>query len=308
VSPLIQTSGQIIGGNINHSPKEMIGVGTDFLIVRNWPLATGDFISSRDVAGAARVCIIGQTVANQLFPDEDPIGQQVRVKSIPLRVIGVLTKRGANMVGQDQDDIVLMPYTTVRKRLQGSAFTNVGIALVSAKNENLSAQAQAEINVLLRERHRIPPGEKPDFEVRNMAEVENILNMITGALTAMLSAIAAISLVVGGVGIMNIMLVSVTERTREIGIRMALGADGRSVRLLVMRQMGGMLLAGVLLGIAAALGLGRIVQSLLYDMPGHDPIVFVLAVVLIAIIAALAGYLPARRASQVDPMHALRSD
>src|ERR1043165_9477902 len=268
VSPIISTGGQIIGGNINWSPKEIAGVGPDYVIVRNWPMQSGRFFNQRDVeGGGAKVCVIGQTVANQLFPDQDPIDQQIRIKNIPLTVIGVLTRKGANLVGQDQDDIVLMPYTTVRKRLEGSAFSNVGVALVSARSEMLTAQALEEIKVLLRERHRIPPGEKSDFEVRNMAEVENVLNMITGALTAMLSAIAAISLVVGGVGIMNIMLVSVTERTREIGIRMALGARPRDilwqflVESAVLSSIGGVI--GITLGILASYGLNLLINMAL---------------------------------------------
>jgi putative ABC transport system permease protein len=315
VSPIIPTSGQVIGGNVNWSPKEMTGVGPDYVIVRNWPMQSGEFFIQRDVVGIAKVCVIGQTVANQLFPDEDPIGQQLRVKNIPFRVIGVLTKKGANLVGQDQDDIVLMPYTTVRKRLEGSAFANVGVALVSARSENLTAQALEEIRVLLNERHRIPPGEKSDFEVRNMAEVENVLNMITGALTAMLSAIAAISLVVGGVGIMNIMLVSVTERTREIGIRMALGARPRDilwqflVESAVLSSIGGII--GIALGVAASFGITRLINVVLPS--SNWPFVVSIPAAIVALVFAAAvglffGYYPARRASRLDPIDALRYD
>ena len=259
VSPIIPTSGQVIGGNINWSPKDMAGVGPDYVVVRTWPMASGEFFTERDVVGAAKVCVIGLTVANQLFPGENPIGQTLRVKNIPFRVVGVLSKKGANLVGQDQDDIVIMPYTTVRKRLDGSAFSNVPVALVSARSRLLTDQCLQEIKVLLGEPYRIPLGEKPDFEVRNMAEVEAVLNMITGALTAMLSAIAAISLVVGGVGIMNIMLVSVTERTREIGIRMALGARPRDilwqflVESAVLSSIGGII--GIAFGVAASFGI-----------------------------------------------------
>ena len=316
VSPIIPTTGQVIGGNINWSPKEMTGVGPDYVIVRNWPMQSGRFFAQRDVLGSgAKVCVIGQTVANQLFPDQDPIEQQIRIKNIPFTVIGVLTKKGANLVGQDQDDIVLMPYTTVRKRLEGSAFANVGVALVSARSELLTAQALQEINVLLRERHRIPAGEKSDFEVRNMAEVENVLNMITGALTAMLSAIAAISLVVGGVGIMNIMLVSVTERTREIGIRMALGARPRDilwqflVESAVLSSIGGII--GITLGIVASFCLNLLINWILPT--SNWPFVVSMPAAVIALLFSAAvglffGYYPARRASRLDPIEALRYD
>jgi putative ABC transport system permease protein len=314
-SPIVPTAGQIIGGNVNWLPKDMAGVGIDYQIIRNWPLASGEFFTQRDILGATKVCVIGHTVANQLFPDEHPIGQQVRIKNIPLTVIGVLTRKGANMLGQDQDDIVLIPYTTVRKRIEGSQFLNIGFALVSAKSETLTDQALTEIRTLLKERHRIPPGERLDFEVRSLAEVENVLNMITGALTAMLAAIAAISLVVGGVGIMNIMLVSVTERTREIGIRMALGARPRDIlrQFLVesatLSSIGG--LFGIGLGVAASYGITLLINM---GLPSANwPFVVsipaaVVALVFAASVGLFFGYYPARRASQLDPIEALRYD
>ncbi|MBI2806444.1 MAG: ABC transporter permease [Planctomycetes bacterium] len=313
VSPLIGTSGQVIGGNINWKPNEMVGVGADYPIVRAWPMARGDFFSQRDVTSAARVCVIGNTLANQLFADADPIGQQIRVKNIPFRVIGVLIPKGANLVGQDQDNILLMPFTTVRKRLQGSAFKNVGLILVSARSEALSSQAEREIRTLLMQRHRILPGEPADFEVRNTAEVANVLNIITGTLTAMLSAIAAISLVVGGVGIMNIMLVSVTERTREIGIRMALGARPRDilrqflVESVVLSSIGGII--GIALGYGASAGITWLINVLLPS--SKWPFVVSLPAALVALgfaasVGIFFGYYPARRASRLDPIEALR--
>ncbi len=315
VSPLIGTSGQVIGGNVNWKPNDMLGVGPDYTVVRNWPLAAGEFIGERDVAAAAKVCVLGQTLVTHLFPDADPIGQQVRVKNIPFRVVGVLSRKGANLVGQDQDNIILMPFTTVRKRLQGSAFANVDVLFVSARSELVSRQAEQEIRVLLTERHRIPPGEKPDFEVRNTAEVEAVLTVITATLTAMLSAIAAISLVVGGVGIMNIMLVSVTERTREIGIRMALGARPRDilrqflVESAVLSSIGGVI--GLALGVGASAGITAIINFVLPT--SHWPFVVSIPAGVVALLFAAAvglffGYYPARRASRLDPIDALRYD
>jgi putative ABC transport system permease protein len=315
VTPLIGTSGQVIKDNINWNPKEMYGVGPDYVIVRNWPLESGRFLNDADVAANARFCVIGQTIANQLFPDSDPIDKQIRFKNIPMTVVGVLSKKGANLFGQDQDDIILMPYTTVRKRLEGSPFANVGFAMVSARSEKLTGQALQEIRALLSERHRISPGEEPDFDVRNMAEIENVMNMITGALTAMLSAIAAISLVVGGVGIMNIMLVSVTERTREIGIRMALGARPRDilwqflVESAVLSSIGGMI--GIALGVAASAGITGLINMALPSSNWPFAVSIPAAIVALLFAAAVGlffGYYPARRASRLDPIDALRYD
>ncbi|HLJ97870.1 MAG TPA: ABC transporter permease [Gemmataceae bacterium] len=314
-SPFIGTSGQVIGGSVNWQPDQMLGVGPDYPVVRNWPLASGEFFSERDIVAAAKVCVLGYTVARQLFPEMDPIGQQVRVKNIPFTVIGVLIRKGADLVGQDQDNVLLMPHTTVRKRLQNSAFANVDVVFVSAKSQALSSRAEQEIHSLLMERHRIPPGERPDFEVRNTAEVANVLNVVTATLTTMLAAIAAISLVVGGVGIMNIMLVSVTERTREIGIRIALGARPRDilrqflVEAAVLSSIGGVI--GIALGVSASAGITALINLLLPTTQWPFQVSVPAAVVALVFAAAVGiffGYYPARRASRLDPIEALRYD
>jgi putative ABC transport system permease protein len=315
VSPFIGTSGQVIGGNVNWKPDQMLGVGPDYVIVRNWPMASGEFFTERDIVGNHKVCVLGQTVANQLFPGADPVGQQVRVKNIPFTVSGVLSRKGANLVGQDQDNILLMPYTTVRKRLQNSAFSNVDVVFASARSEALSPQAEREIRALLTERHRLSPGDPPDFEVRNTADVANVFAVIMGALTAMLSAIAAISLLVGGVGIMNIMLVSVTERTREIGIRMALGARPRDilrqflVESVVLSSIGGVI--GIALGIGASAGITALINVILPSTKWPFALSMTAAIVALLFAAAVGiffGYYPARRASRLDPIEALRYD
>jgi putative ABC transport system permease protein len=313
VSPLVGAAGQVIGGNVNWKPAQMFGVGADYPIVRNWPIADGEFFTERDISAASKVCVIGHTLATRLFPGTSAVGQPIRVKNIPFRVVGVLARKGANLMGQDQDDILVMPYTTAKKRLQGSPFPNVDVIFVSARSDALMKTAEEEITALLTERHRIAPGQPRDFEVRNTTDVANVLTIITGTLTAMLSSIAAISLVVGGVGIMNIMLVSVTERTREIGIRMALGARPRDilrqflVEAVMLSSIGGLI--GIISGISASAGLVWLINLV---MPGTKwPFILsvpaaVVSLVFAAMVGIFFGYYPARRASRLDPIEALR--
>jgi putative ABC transport system permease protein len=313
-SPIVGAgSNQVIYGNANWKPSEMNGVGPTYLTVRNWNLRAGDFFSERDISARARVCVIGQTVVAKLFQTSNPLGEMVRIKNIPFRIIGVLEKKGANMVGQDQDNIVLIPYTTVQKRLQGSAFDNVNAVMVSARTMGQMDAAESQIRYLLLERHRIAPGEPADFQVRNTTEIARTLSMITGTITLMLSAIAGISLLVGGVGIMNIMLVSVTERTREIGIRMALGARSRDIlrqfliEAVLLSSLGG--LVGIALGIGASAGLTAVINAV--STGSRWPVVISLPAAAVALLFAAAvgiffGFYPARRASKLDPIEALR--
>jgi len=249
----------------------------------------------------------------KLFQTTNPLGESVRIRNIPFTVVGILEPKGANMVGQDQDNVILMPYTTVRKRLWGSGFDNVNAILVSARSLKRMSEAENEIRQLLFERHGVHPGEAADFEVQNTDEFANVLGMITGTLTMMLASIAGISLLVGGVGIMNIMLVSVTERTREIGIRMAVGARPKDilrqflVESVMLSCIGGAV--GFGLGVAASVGATKLINSLISGTPWPVVISIPAAVIAIAFssgVGVFFGYYPARRASRLDPIEALR--
>lgn len=312
-SPLVGTQGQVIYGNVNWLPREMIGVGHEYLAVRDWPLQYGGFFTDRDIISAAKTCVIGQTLVARLFQTVNPIGETIRIRNIPFRIIGVLEAKGANMFGEDQDNIVLMPYTTVRKRIQGSEFRNVDLIMASAKSPQVMSKAQSEIERLLQDRHRIGENEKPDFGVQNTTEIAKILRNVTGTLTYLLSAIAGISLLVGGVGIMNIMLVSVTERTREIGIRMAVGARATDilrqflVESVILSCIGGLI--GFILGVSASAGVTMAINS--WSDGTEWPVVIsipaaVTAIVFAAMVGIFFGYYPARRASRLDPIDALR--
>ncbi len=312
-SPIVGTAGQVIYGNENWNPKEMQGVGADYLTVRNWELDAGGFFSENDIDSNAKVCVIGQTLIPKLFRTVNPLDEMIRVNNVPFRVIGILKKKGANMVGDDQDDIVLMPHSTVRKRINGSPLDTVHMIMVSARGTDQMGKATKQIESLLHERHEVGPSDEPDFSVQDTTEIAATLGIITGTLTLMLSAIAGISLLVGGVGIMNIMLVSVTERTREIGIRMAIGARGKDIlrqfliESVVLSCIGGAI--GLALGTAASMGATVLINAY---KPGTEwpmvvsvPAAFV-AMGFAAAVGVFFGYYPARRASKLDPIDALR--
>ena len=303
VSPMVNSRSQLVVGNQNWNTSVQ-GVSEQFPDIRKWTIASGDFFTDSDVRSATRVIVLGQTVVNNLFNGMDPVGQSVRVMDLPFRVVGVLGPKGQDPQGRDQDDIAFAPYTTVQKKLLGT--TRIQVAYVSAISADATYTAQVQITDLLRQRHKLSGNQPDDFTVRNMSDVAEAANQTNSIMTWLLGSIAGVSLLVGGIGIMNIMLVSVTERTREIGIRLAIGARSSAVKKqfliesIVLSLTGGII--GILLGIAASL--------LIPMMLGWPTLVSTTAIVGSVIFSAAVGiffgYYPARKAAALDPIEALR--
>jgi len=303
VSPMARSSAQVVAGNLNWGTSVQ-GVGVDWPFIRSWNVDRGVFFGESDVRAAAKVVVLGSTVANALFQGQDPVGQTVRIKNFPFRVIGVLETKGGSTMGQDQDDVVVAPYTTVMRLLKKT--TKIDMFMASAVSRNAVADAQTEIDALLRQRHRIGPGQDADFMIRSQQEIAQTADQTSKTLSLLLASAASISLLVGGIGIMNIMLVSVTERTREIGIRMAIGAKGRDIltqfliEALTLSIAGGAI--GVTLGIAASRILAWKAQWPIVLSPGAIGLAFGFS----AAIGVFFGFYPARKASRLDPIEALR--
>ena len=303
VSASIRTVAQVIYGNQNWSTS-IQGAQVDWPLVRSWNVDKGQFFTDQDDHAAAKVCVLGQTVVANLFPDEDPIGKPIRIKNIPFKVVGVLEAKGGSAVGQDQDDLVVAPYETVRKKLMGT--TAVGQILVSAStNDNVDA-AQTEITALLRQRHRILKPSDDDFIIRSQTEMIQQAEAQNRTMSALLWSIAGVSLLVGGIGIMNIMLVSVTERTREIGVRMAIGAKGRDIQAQFLVEAVALSVTGGAAGIGAGLAIQRLVAKLAGWPVATQPEAIVMAVVFSALVGVGFGFYPALKASRLDPIEALR--
>ncbi|MDT7808165.1 MAG: putative transport system permease protein [Acidobacteriota bacterium] len=303
VSPVVNSRAQLVSGNQNWSTS-IQGVSEQFPEIRKWSVSGGDFFNDADVRSAARVVVIGQTIADNLFPGTDPVGQTLRVSNMPFRVVGVMAHKGQDPQGRDQDDTAFAPYTSVQKKLLGSA--RVQVAYVSAVSQDATYTAQLQITELLRQRHKLAQGSPEDFTVRNMSDVAEAANETNSVMTMLLASIAGVSLLVGGIGIMNIMLVSVTERTREIGIRMAIGARSSAVRTqfliesIVLSLTGGF--AGIVLGVLASVGV-----PLLLGWPTLVSTASIIgSVVFSAGVGIFFGYYPARKAAALDPIEALR--
>jgi len=304
VSPAVQGRGQAINGSLNW-PTTMQGVSPDFLDIRNWPLKEGAPFGNEDISGATKVCLIGQTVVENIFdPGDDPLGKTIRFNKIPFKIIGVLAEKGENAFGQDQDDIILAPYTTVQKRIL--AIPYIQTIYASSTSSETSEPATQELSQILRSSHRLTNAEQDDFTVRTQAELINTFSSTSQLLTVLLAAIAGISLLVGGIGIMNIMYVSVTERTKEIGLRMSIGARGVDILMQFLMEAIAISITGGILGVALGLLASKLITVFLAWPTLVSESSIVLSFVVCAITGIFFGYYPAQKASRLDPIEALR--
>ena len=303
VAPAVRTVAQVVYGNLNWSTA-IQGTSPEFVFVRQWPVASGVFITDSDVRGAAKVCVLGQNVTQQLFAGADPVGQTVRIKDVPFRVVGVLTAKGGQGFGGNQDDIVVVPITTAQRKLM--AITYVQSIAVSAVSEKEVTDATNQITDLLRQRHRIRADADADFFIFTQQEIANSAEATSKVMTLLLASIAAVSLLVGGIGIMNIMLVSVTERTREIGIRRAIGARRRDILMQFLVESAFLALAGGTLGVALGIGAATLITQIARWPTLIQPAAVGLAFGFASMVGVFFGYYPAHRASRLDPVEALR--
>ncbi|MBL0153409.1 MAG: ABC transporter permease [Chitinophagaceae bacterium] len=304
VSPAVSTRGQAINASLNW-PTSLQGVSPSYLDIRDWALSSGVSFTDADVTSSAKVCLIGQTVIKNIFTDgQSPIGSTIRFNKIPFKVIGVLEMKGENTFGQDQDDIILAPYTTVQKRIM--AINYIQNIYASAVDENSSAAATAEVTTILRANHQLKAGDEDDFSVRTQAELISTMSSTSQLLTVLLTAIAAISLLVGGIGIMNIMYVSVTERTREIGLRMAIGARGIDILLQFLTEAILISVTGGLLGVVLGISAAKLVTLLLQWPTLVSQSSVFLSFAICSITGVFFGFYPAQKASRLDPIDALR--
>ncbi len=304
ISPLVQTSGQAIYG-ANNTPTSIYGVNSDYLEIRRYKVEDGDFFSDQDIRSAAKVCVVGKTVVDELFTNgENPVGKVIRYGSIPLRIIGVLESKGYNSMGMDQDDMIIAPYTTVQKRIL--AITYIQQIVCSALDEGYTKQAIAEIQEVLRTNHKIKDGDDDDFNVRSQEEMASMMTSVTDLLTILLAAVAGISLIVGGIGIMNIMYVSVTERTREIGLRMSIGAKGRDILAQFLIESILISVTGGIIGVIFGVGIAYLVQMLANYPIAIQMWTIVLSFAVCTVTGIFFGWYPAKKASNLDPIEALR--
>jgi putative ABC transport system permease protein len=303
ISPELRNGSQVASGYDNWSTT-ILGEGPDYLQIRQWPLSEGAMFTELDVRSASKVAVIGKTVADQLYPDGNCIGQVLRIRNVPFIVVGTLVPKGLTAFGQDQDDVVIVPYTSSMKRLFGAS--NIRAIMAQAASLKSMNSVQEQITDLLRQRHKITPGHDDDFTVRNQQEIAEAANSASQTMRLLLAGVACVSLLVGGIGIMNIMLVSVTERTREIGIRMAVGAHGRDILMQFLTEAVALSALGGALGIASGLGGSQLLATHM-NWPTLTPTAWIAgAFVFSALVGIFFGFYPAWKASKLDPIDALR--
>ena len=304
ISPNVSSSGQLVAGSNNY-PSSVSGVSIDYLNIRQLSVEQGEMFSENDIRTAAKVCVIGKTIVDNLFPDgSDPIGKVIRCNQIPMRVVGVLKSKGYNSMGQDQDDVVLAPYTTVMKRLL--AQTYLGGIFASALTEDMTEEAVEEITSILRREHKLKATDDDDFTIRTQQELSSMLNTTTDLMTTLLACIAGISLVVGGIGIMNIMYVSVTERTREIGLRISVGARGVDILSQFLIEAILISITGGVIGVIIGCGASFMIKSIAHWPVFIQPWSVLLSFAVCTITGVFFGWYPAKKAADLDPIDAIR--
>jgi putative ABC transport system permease protein len=303
VSPMIRVGGQVIGGGKNWNTS-INGVSPDYFAIRNYEIESGELFTDRDDRSRKKVAILGKTVAKELFTDLDPIGEKIRINNTPFVVIGVLKEKGQSGMGGDQDDVILAPATTVLYRLKGGQY--IDMIYVSAISKDQMYAAQDELTTIMRNAHRIPTGGDDDFQIRNQADIIDMASATTKTLTILLGSIAAVSLIVGGIGIMNIMLVSVTERTKEIGIRLSVGARSSDILTQFLSEAVVLSLIGGILGTLLAFVIAYIMRKFTTFTPQIYPQIIILAFSFAAAVGIFFGFYPARKAAMLNPIEALR--
>ncbi|NDV28139.1 ABC transporter permease [Desulfovibrio sp. JC010] len=305
VSPVIRVSGQVIAEGENWNTT-IEGVGIDYPLIRNYEISQGSFFTPRDIRVKAKVAVLGQTVVDELFADQNPVGARIRIGNIPFDIVGVLAEKGQSAMGNDQDDIIFVPSTTALYRM-GDGET-VHDIMASAVSESLIDLAQSEIKAILRKTHRLTSAEEDDFEIRNQTEIVSMATQVTTTLTMLLGAVAGVSLLVGGIGVMNIMLVSVTERTREVGILIALGARSSDILMQFLTEAVILSLAGGILGIASGFGIATGLGTALGIQVVFEPVMILVSILFTMAVGIFFGYYPARKASMLNPIDAMRYD
>jgi putative ABC transport system permease protein len=303
VSSVVMAGGQIIG-NGNNWNSQIQGVDPEYLNIRSWELASGEFFTDKELRIGKKVVVLGKTVAAKIFGDTDPVGQKLRIRNIPFRVIGLLKEKGQDARGQDQDDIVLAPSTTVLYKLKGDRFIN----MINASASSLEgiAKAQDELSIILRREHKIDPGGEDDFMIANQSSITEMASQTSKIMTMLLGAVATVSLIVGGIGIMNIMLVSVTERTREIGIRMSIGARGSDILAQFLMESVVLSLSGGIIGILLSAGIALVLNTWTDVYTMIQPLMVAVSFTFSGAVGVFFGYYPARKAAGLNPIDALR--